>query len=94
MQFELKEMQRRKEAAEAAERARREKEEAERLAAIAAAQPKEAEQASDRPDSSSPAVEERPGKTALNLCSCTNIIFCHCDVLFCVFTISKILSLK
>lgn len=56
-------MKRRQEAAEAEERTRREKEEAERLAAIAAAQPREAEQVTtDRPDSSSPAVEERPGK--------------------------------
>ncbi|KAJ8913948.1 hypothetical protein NQ315_015185 [Exocentrus adspersus] len=59
--FELREMKRRQEAAEAEERARREKEEAERLAAIAASQPREAEQVmTDRPDSSSPAVEERP----------------------------------
>lgn len=56
-------MKRRQEAAEAEERERREKEEAERLAALAASQPKEIEEvATDRPDSTAFAVDERPGK--------------------------------
>lgn len=57
-------MKRRQEAAKAEERAKREKEEAERLAALAAAQPREIEEVTtDRPDSTSPAVEERAGKS-------------------------------
>lgn len=61
-------MKRRQEAAEAEERARKEKEEAERLAAQAAAQPKEIEEVtSDRPDSSTTVVDERPGKTCYQL---------------------------
>jgi hypothetical protein len=59
--FELREIKRRQEAAEAQERARREQEEAERLAALAAAQPKQPEAVpTDRPDSGTPAAEERP----------------------------------
>lgn len=59
-------MKRRQEAAEAEERAKKEKEEAERLAAQAAARSKEIEEVTtDRPDSMSPAVEERPGKMLL-----------------------------
>jgi hypothetical protein len=58
----LREIKRRQEAAEAQERARREQEEAERLAALAAAQPKQPEAVpTDRPDSGTPAAEERPG---------------------------------
>mgnify|MGYP005984335901 CR=1 FL=1 len=62
LQFELREIKRRQEAAEAQERARREQEEAERQAALAAAQPKQPEAVPvDRPDSGTPAAEERPG---------------------------------
>lgn len=55
-------MKRRQEEAEAEERARKEAEEAERRAALAAAQAVSVpEQPVDRPDTSSPVAEDRPG---------------------------------